>query len=305
MRRDYHSGRALAIIAGVAATAGALAILLADPVMTGGWRLDHVLLPLIVAITIAAGHLCGSALWGWRLLPAAGFATIFLIGTALTVYSSVGAQKSGADAQQVASAASHNAMLADKRAELARARQRSEQASQMADREAGAGGCGRRCNDWKLRAKEVDARILQLEGELQRLGAEHVAPSRARPFAEAMGVMGWDVETVYALAATFEPFAFSLLFELTAIVAFSYGFGHSRPSRTVRVPAPPAETVPAPVQPPTPPKGTRGRKPNPEIIRFADRYRERHGHGPSGRELRQQFPDLPRSTAYENAKRFA
>ena len=91
----YHTGRTLAISVGVAATGGALAILLADPIMTGNWRLDHVLLPVIVAITIASGHLCGCACAGWRILPAMGFSLIFLVGTVLTVYSSVGAQKSG------------------------------------------------------------------------------------------------------------------------------------------------------------------------------------------------------------------
>ena len=63
----------LALAAGLAATGGALAILLADPIMNGGWRLDHALLPVIVGITIAAGHLAKSA-FAWRtLFSALGF----------------------------------------------------------------------------------------------------------------------------------------------------------------------------------------------------------------------------------------
>lgn len=246
----YHSGRALAIVCGIAATGGAFAILLADPITTGNWRLDHVLLPLIVAITIAAGHLCGSALRGWRILPAMGFVLIFATGTVLTVYSSVGAQKSGAGARQEAAVASHNEALAAKQAELVRARARLEQANAMADREMTGERCGRRCDDWKTRAKEVTARITQIEGEIQGLGAPQIAPSKARPFAEAMGVLGLNAAQIEKAAVVFEPFAFSLLFELTAIVAFGYGFGHRQTERTakaapiLRAPKPVAEDPP-------------------------------------------------------------
>lgn len=230
----------LAITVGVAATGGALAILLADPVTTGIWRLDHVLLPVVVAITIAAGHLCGSALRGWRILPAMGFALIFAVGTVLTVYSSVGAQKSGAGARQEAAVVSHNEALAAKKAELGRAKVRFEQANTMADREMTGSRCGVRCEDWKTRAREVAAHVAQIEGELQGLGAPQVAPSRARPFAEALGVVsGLDVAKVEKIATTFEPFAFSLLFELTAIVAFGFGFGGKPGRREPKAAAPP------------------------------------------------------------------
>lgn len=227
----YRRPALLAITVGVAATGGALAILLADPVTTGNWRLDHVLLPVVVAITIAAGHLSGSALRGWRILPAMGFALIFAVGTVLTVYSSVGAQKSGAGARQEASAAFRNNAIESKRAELKRARDRLDMANAMTEREMTGSRCGGRCNDWKLRAQEVQAHVDQLDRELQGMGALQVAPSKARPFAEAMGVLGFDARQVEIIAATFEPFAFSLLFELTAIVAFGFGLGGHAPAR--------------------------------------------------------------------------
>lgn len=230
----------LAITVGVAATGGALAILLADPVTTGIWRLDHVLLPVVVAITIAAGHLCGSALRGWRILPAMGFALIFAVGTALTVYSSVGAQKSGAGARQATEVAFHNGAIEEKRAEIEHARVRARQAQAMADKEMTGERCGARCKDWRLREQEVQARIAKLEGELHGLGAPQVAPSRARPFAEALGVVsGLDVAKVEKIATTFEPFAFSLLFELTAIVAFGFGFGGKPGRREPKAASPP------------------------------------------------------------------
>jgi hypothetical protein len=307
MTTHYHTGRALAITVGIAATGGALAILLADPIATGTWRLDHVLLPVIVAITIAAGHLCGTALRGWRLLPAVGFALIFVIGTALTVYSSVGAQKSGAGARQELAVTSHNDAIAAKRAELDRARLRLSQAETMADREMTGSRCGARCNDWKLRAQEVTARIGQLEGELRGLGPERLAPSKARPFAEALGVLGFEPAKVEKLAATFEPFAYSLLFELAAIVAFGFGFGHR--SGAIQTPAQAETLQPVPAAPkrPTPPKGTgrRGRKGDEKVIAFAAAYKARNGRAPSGSEIQAAFPALPKSTAYDYAKRAA
>ena len=298
----YHAGRTLAIAVGCAATGGALAILLADPVMTGNWRLDHVLLPVIVAITIASGHLCGSALRGSQILPALGFALIFLVGTVLTVYSSVGAQKSGAGARQDAVIAAHNAEVASKRADLDRARLRLSQAEAMADREMTGSRCGPRCNDWRLRAKEVAARISQLDGELQGLGAKQVAPSRARPFAEALGVLGFDRAKVETIAATFEPFAFSLLFELTAIVAFSFGFSHCHQPRPASVEVP-SEPMPAPCGPRGDRKSRRGATmKDARVVKFVEQFRARHGRDPSIPEMQAAFPGTPTSTAQRYRK---
>lgn len=246
MTTPYCRARQLAIAAGVAATSGALAILLTDPLSGGAWRLDHALLPLIVAITIAAGHLAGAALGGWRILAAAGFAAIFGLGTLLTVYASVGAQKSGATARATAEVAAHNGRLTAKRSDIERARTRLEQAVTMADREMTGSTCGRRCNDWRLRGSEVAAYMRQLEGDLAGLGAERVAPSRAHPFAEIMGLMGFDAANIERLAATLEPVAFAIIFELTAIVAFGFAFGAGANRRGTALPATMATVASAP-----------------------------------------------------------
>ena len=120
MNPQYSGSHRLAIAAGAAATGGALAILLADPLMTGNWKLDHGLLPIIVGITIAAGHLVGSAVRGRRPLSALGFAAIFVVGTALTIYSSVGSQTESLG-NKASNAEAHNAAIAEKRAAIKRA----------------------------------------------------------------------------------------------------------------------------------------------------------------------------------------
>ena len=290
MTTHYQHGRTLAITCGLAATGGALAILLADPVTTGNWRLDHVLLPVVVSITIAAGHLCGSALRGWRILPGLGFALVFCIGTLLTVYSSVGAQKSGAGARQVAEVAYHNGAISEKRAEIEHARVRARQAQAMADKEMTGERCGPRCKDWRLREQEVQARIAKLEGELQGMGAPQVAPSKARPFAEALGVLGFDAAKVEKVAATFEPFAFSLLFELTAIIAFGYGFAAKR-----RQPEPdgvkwePVDLTPQPEE-------------QDNVLNFCKAFKAANGRAPTIPEVQSKFPDCPKTTAWRRAR---
>lgn len=67
--------------------------------------------------------------------------------------------------------------------------------------------------------------------------------------------------------------------------------------------------IPTPPAPPQPPKGgrripgNRGRKSDNRVVDFSERFREKHGRGPSGSEIRAAFPELPVSTAYDYAGR--
>jgi hypothetical protein len=239
----YQNSQRLAIVAGIAATGGALAILLADPLASGTWRLDHGLLPVIVAITIAAGHLTGSAWRDRRYGSSIGFAVIFTIGTVLTVYSSVGTQKA-ATGDKATSIEADNAAVAAKTAELTSARARLDVATREADREMKGQDCRTRCENWRKRGAEVQSHIRILEAELRQLGSTKAARPKAEAAAEALAVLGFDRARVANAATIFEPFAYSLLLELTAIVAFGYGFGH-QVSPAPAAPATVAATVTA------------------------------------------------------------
>src|SRR5215510_7353077 len=96
--KPYHTGRALAIVCGVAATGGAIALLLADAIGSGHWSQDHALVPLVVGLTVATGHLAVAAWASRRWLPALGFAIAFVVGTTVTVLNGVGRQSASVGA---------------------------------------------------------------------------------------------------------------------------------------------------------------------------------------------------------------
>ncbi len=254
MTIGYCNSRTLAISAGIAATGGALAILLCEPVTTGAWRLDHGLLPVIVAITIMAGHLVGSALRDRKVLWALGFALVFSVGTMLTVYASVGTQseKSGDKAYGVEA---HNKAVADKRADLAKEKRDLALAKGMLGNvqsqhlaEGNAGGCKAKCQGLErsitVYAASItghETMIRKLEIELQALGGERTARPKAEAFATAAAVFGFERQRVETAATVLEPFAYSLLLELAAIVAFGYAFGNRRSP----IPVPPVSATAA------------------------------------------------------------
>lgn len=219
----------VAIAAGVAASGGALTILLWDLPATG-WTLEHTLLPLIVGITIAAGWLADRAVTSRRLLSAVLFGFLLLAGTGLTVYCSVGRQAETSESKAL-TALDHNEAIEKKRAELARARQRLAEANTMADRETGQRGCGRVCEDWKLRAREVEAHIRKLEAEIRVDGPRKPVAGKAERAAQVLSLFGWDERRTAAVIAKVEPISFALFFELAAIVAFGYGFAPARPAK--------------------------------------------------------------------------
>ena len=303
----YHTGRALAIVCGVAATGGAIALLTADALGSGHWSQDHAIAPLVVGLTVAAGHLASTALRRGKLLAAFGFAIAFAVGTAVTVLGGIGRQSAQVEAT-MAEAEAHNKAIADKAAELSKARLRLDDANAAAEKEMTGQRCGHRCNDWKLRAREVQAHIEKLETGLARLGAVRPVNAKAEKVGEIASALGLDGKRAAALVLLLEPLLIPFLLEWTAIVALGYGLGHGPQLPPAANEAAPAAPGPAPKRPsPVPPKGTgrRGRKADPKVVDFATRFREKHGKSPGGADLMAAFPGMPKSTAYDYAKRVA
>lgn len=274
--RTSLKGRALAIIAGLAFTAGALTILLGPALLTPlEWSSYHVLTIISVFGTTAAGHLLADA--GFKHpIAGLGFLVLFLGGTALVVANSVGRQAATFE-ESTLSAEATNAAIADKSEDLKQARARKVYADAQVQRETSRGGCGRSCKDWKTNASDVAIVIGQLERDIAALGPKKPVNAKAERMAEMAALFGVSKAKAQAMFVLLEPLLNCLFFELGSIV--SLGFAFRQGKRQVLTIANDCPSVadnrqtsfPVEFQlpePPEPPKGKR-RKPFPkEVIDF-------------------------------------
>jgi hypothetical protein len=232
----HSTGRGLALVAGVLATSGALAILLQDAIRTGHWTIEHGLIPVLMAVQILTGHLFVAAARQRKALPALGFAVVAIVATWGVLDTSV-AKQGAVQADATAKAEDVNGKLAEQNAELAKARQRLADAEKMVDLETGKGGCKSNCKDWKQRAAEVRSHIAVIEGEIAKIGPAMPVDARSENMATLIATLtGGDKGKIKHVLATVRPFTFALIFELAALVSFGFAFGH-RPAAAAKVPA--------------------------------------------------------------------
>lgn len=309
MTTSTTGGRALAIAASLSFTAGGLFILLGDTITKPGqWTIYHALTVLTVFGTVAAGHLTSEARRSRRWLAMLGFAMLFLAGTGLVVYSSVGRQAETSETSTLSAEATNKA-IADKGLELGQARQRladaeAEVAFELAgrpDKKTGKPtvkpGCGKNCEDWKTRSKEVQSRIRELEGEITKLGPQKPVNPEAQQMAKIAALFGANEAKAAAILILVKPFFWTLFFEVGSIVSIGYAFG-DKPKRV----SPPAnENRPQPLPEPK----TRARKSrvsrtkkDETIVAFVDEFRKRHGRDPTYPEMRSRFQGIAKSTAH-------
>lgn len=280
MRLSFH-GRLLAGVAGCAFAAGGLTILLgSDLTSPQDWQASQWLTILTVFGTIAAGHLMVDAARARHLFATLGFLVLFLSGTGLVVYSSVGRQVETAGTTTL-SVEDNNTKIADKTEDLKAARARRDYADRAADREMTGQRCGQRCKDWKTNAKDIGVVIKQLEAEIAALGPQKPVNAQAAAMAD-IGMLfriPASKDQIVAALLLLIPFAKCLFFEIGSIV--SLGFAFRQGKRQVLVAANDCPSVadnrqtsfPVEFQlpePPEPPQGKR-RKPFPkEVIDFSN-----------------------------------
>lgn len=263
--------RGLAIASGALFTAGGILIIMGDVVTKpSAWTIYHALTILTIAGTIAAGHLSSDAARGRHILAAIGFTALFLAGTALVVYQSVGRQAETTDAKTL-SIQARNAEIEAKAAELTTSRQRLADAERMVSIETGT-SCGRKCLDWKRRAAEVRGYISTLESDLARLGAPAPVAPKADKMAAVAALFGADHAKARAALMLAEPFLWTLFFEIGSVVSLGFAFGGKRRATVAdRMQTSFAGSAPVAMfagefpDPPTPPKPKR-RKPLPKNI---------------------------------------
>lgn len=304
MSKHNTPGTGLAIAAGTFASIGAMAILLWEPMHTGNWTLDHALVPLVVGLTIAAGHLAKVA--GFRRLgAAAGFSIAFLLGTAFTLYSSVGRQGEGAEAHKV-SVEQANKLYDDAARMKGEAEETVKGLRDKAAKEC-ASGKGKRCDGVTYSITTYEAAIRGYE-QTMRDHPRMSTATKAAMAAEVAALAGFSKGAAEAFFKIFERFALALMFEWTAIVAFGYGFPHRAITETA-----PGKITDEEIEEfkratsndtdPLPP--TKAIVPDvtgSNIVPWAQAFRSEHGRAPRLDEVQAAFPEVARTTAWRRVK---
>lgn len=226
MTTNNTKGRALAIIAGCAFAAGGLTILLdKDLTKPLEWTSSHWLTILTVFGTIAAGHLMVDAARARHLFATLGFLMLFLSGTGLVVYNSVGRQAEAAGTTML-SVEDTNKKIAEKSTDLESAKARRDYANRQADKEMTGQRCGPRCKDWRQNAKDISIVIHQLESEIAALGPQKPVNAQAAAMADIgllFGIPASKAQVVAALTLLI-PFLKTLFFEIGSIVSLGFAF---------------------------------------------------------------------------------
>lgn len=235
MHSSSTRGRLLAIVAGLAFAAGGLTILLdKDLIHPVAWTSNHWLTILTVFGTIAAGHLMVDATRARHVFATIGFLALFLSGTGLVVYSSVGRQVDSAGSLSL-SVEDTNKKIVEKSADLESAKQRKAYAEQQVQNTMTHSYCGRGCKDWQQNAKDVSATIEKLEGEIKALGPQKPINAQASAMADIAALMGYaNKDRTIAVLMLLIPFSKTIFFEIGSIVSLGFAFRHSATVRSVQ-----------------------------------------------------------------------
>ena len=209
-------------LAGLVGILIAIAIISADALTSGKWTLEQIVMPFVIIITVVAGHVGWSALREAKFGSVAGFALLFALGTAVTLYSSIGRQAANADAAILAAQA-HNDRIARRKADLERVEAKLTEAEGHVARETKS-RCKQRCQDWKNAATEAKAEVAAIEQELAELGPPVPVSPKASRVAALVGWFGYEAASTKELLQLIDPFILTLWAELTGIVALGYGF---------------------------------------------------------------------------------
>jgi Crp-like helix-turn-helix domain len=242
------AARVVSGIAGAVAAGAALYILTADAVTSGTWTLDAALAPVTVGLTIMSGHLFSAAIAGRRWFSATGFAMLFVVGTVLTIYGSVGRQAEATSTTALA-AESIRLQRAGVMASLTRNQSMLAEAQKKLGTEC-ATGDGPACKGIKATINVYGDAITGNLAQLKAIGPERATNGAAARLAEIVGMVGGDGERAMKLAVMLEPFCRTLLLELGAVVCFGFAFsgGHGcRNSPSMSAAA--SITIPTPIGP--------------------------------------------------------
>lgn len=300
------NGRLLAIAAGAAFTYGGLRIILGDSLTNPAqWSTSVQLTVLMVFGTIAAGHLMRDAWTAAHRAAAIGFLVLFLSGTGLVVFNSVGRQAEATmlTVSQADDAAERRVAV---KASLARAEAMLTEAQASLARECKTGK-GKRCEGIAATIAVYEAAVKGHVADLEKLGPARPVNAKAAEGAKIAALFGADEAKAKAALMLLEPFLWTLFFEWGSIV--SLGFAFRGISETVtgdeldKAIDDYKKTVSNDEGPPLPP--TKAIVPDvtgSNIVPWAQAFEAKHGRAPRLDEVQAAFPEVARTTAYRRLK---
>lgn len=300
-------GRVLAIAAGAAFTYGGLRIILGDELLTNPvtWSTPVQLTVLMVLGTIAAGHLMRDAAGAKRFAAMAGFFVLFLAGTGLVVFNSVGRQ---AETSMLTEAQADFA--ADERARIKPLLEQAELmlsgAAAKINKDCVHGKASKAaCDGLRATHNVYEAAVKGHMADLERIGPPKPVNAKATQGAKIAALFGADEVKAKAALILIEPFLWTLFFEWGSIVSLGFAF---RGARAITETAP-GEISDAEIEefkkitsndhePLPPTRAIDPVKKGAEVIVWAKEFEKRHGRRPKLNEAEAAFENMARTTIY-------
>lgn len=169
-----------------------------------------------------------------------------------------------------------------------------------------ASGRGNRCDGKSYSVSTYESAIKGYEQTLKELGPEKPASGYGHAAKVLSAIPGVTAEpsVIEAKLELLIPFLTVLISELGTITFLHIGLGHRAPAHIPANDALPGIPKKRFAGKPTPPKGgRRGRKADPRVIDFTERFSRKHSRAPTGGEIRAAFPGMPLSTCYDYSAR--
>lgn len=301
------NGRLLAIVAGAAFTYGGLRIILGDQLTDPAqWTTSVQLTVLMVFGTIAAGHLMRDAAAAKRIAATVGFLVLFLAGTGLVVFNSIGrqAESSMLTESQADSAAERRVAV---KASLARAEAMLTEAQANLARECKTGK-GKRCEGIAATIAVYEAAVKGHTADLEKIGAPKPVHAKATQGAKIAALFGADEAKAKAALLLIEPFLWTLFFEWGSIVSLGFAFRHRAITETTtgdeldKAIDDYKKAVSNDTDPLPPTKAIVPDVTGSNIIPWARQFREEHNRLPEWPEVKAAFPDVAKTTAWRRVK---
>jgi hypothetical protein len=215
-----------ALCAGILATAGALLILLQDA-RPGALKLEHILIPIVLAIQILVTHSISPAVRSRRWDSAAGFFLLAVITTYALLFMSISKQSDVAEERRA-----RYDLITSERAKLEpllMANQTMLEAERKLLARECASGKGTKCEGKKATVQVYEDAVTGVQAKIDALGPVPKTNSGPAALAEIVSVLigGDKAKIEHAIVITW-PITLALICEGVALVSFGFAIVHNR-----------------------------------------------------------------------------